>query len=118
MTEKEDNPHYVIGQQLKSMRETSGLTQAELGKLLHISGASISLIENGTSKLNIVRLKEYIKALNGHATIVFGPRDDRRARLVDLLASTVYHLDDMQLSTLEATLKLWISIREEEEKRA
>ena len=118
MDDNNDNPHYILGQRLKAMREAAGLTQTELGKQLSLSGASISLIENGTSKLNIVRLKEYVRALQGHVTVVIGPREDRQAQLVELLASAVDGLDEMQLGTLETTLRLWISMREEREKQA
>ena len=118
MDHNNDNPHYILGQRLKAMRETADLTQTELGKQLSLSGASISLIENGTSKLNIVRLKEYVSALQGHATIVIGPKEDRRAQLVELLASAIDDFDDMQLGTIEATIRLWITMKEEREKQA
>lgn len=37
----------TIGERIKEVRKSSGLTQADFGKQVKISGASVSMIENG-----------------------------------------------------------------------
>ena len=66
---RERREAYVLGHQLADMRKTAGVTQADLAKLLHVSQARISKIENGEiSGIEVIRA--YVAALGGSIALV------------------------------------------------
>lgn len=48
-----------MGERMKALRRSRGLTLAEMGKVMEISGAAVSQIEHGTSKN--VRLENFLR---------------------------------------------------------
>jgi transcriptional regulator with XRE-family HTH domain len=59
--------------QLALMRQSSGITQEEMGKNLGLSQASISKLECGTDdELTIAVIREYCRATNQGSQITFG----------------------------------------------
>ena len=60
---------YIRGYQLAEIRKASGLTQADVGKILGVSQARISKIEHGDiSGIDIIRA--YVSALGGTVELV------------------------------------------------
>jgi DNA-binding XRE family transcriptional regulator len=60
---------YIRGHQLAEMRKASGLTQADVAKILGVSQARISKIEHGDiSGIDIIRA--YVSALGGTVELV------------------------------------------------
>ncbi|HZX04215.1 helix-turn-helix transcriptional regulator [Kribbella sp.] len=60
---------YSRGHQLAEMRKAAGVTQAELAKLLKVSQARVSKIENGeVSGIDVIRA--YVTALGGSVDLV------------------------------------------------
>ena len=54
----------IVGTRLKNARVSKELTQNELSKILGISVAYLSRVENGKSKINLTRLTEISEKLN------------------------------------------------------
>lgn len=66
---RERREAYVRGLQLAEIRQTAGVTQAELADSLGVSQARIFTIEHGeVSGIDVLR--EYIAALGGHLDLV------------------------------------------------
>lgn len=56
-------PSRLIGNRIRSIRKSKGLTGSDLGKLLNLSQQHISRIENGSVKLNIEQLQRITDVL-------------------------------------------------------
>lgn len=54
----------LAAQRIREAREAAGLTQAELGDALGISGNAVTKIENGRSTLGLQHLEQLPKILN------------------------------------------------------
>jgi DNA-binding XRE family transcriptional regulator len=54
---------FKIGTLLKRAREKSGLTQAEMARLLHTQKSAISRIENHAEDIRLSTLEKYVSAL-------------------------------------------------------
>ena len=52
-----------IGENIKTIRKTKGLTQKQLGQLLGVSQAAIGQFESGKSNLTIDTIKKIAEAL-------------------------------------------------------
>lgn len=59
---------WMVGQKIKEIRESKGLTQEDLGKLVGVQKAQISKIENGNN-LTISTINKVFKALNLEAKL-------------------------------------------------
>lgn len=73
---------YVAGHHLRELRKAVGKTQAELAKVLGVSQARISQIENGKiGAMELETLRAYAIALGGHLdiTVSVGPHSVRVA---------------------------------------
>ncbi len=62
-----------IRQQLRALRKTKGLTQAQLGKLLGIGQVRIAEIERDPSVVSVAQLFKLLAALDAHIVL----RDSR-----------------------------------------
>lgn len=58
-----------IGALLRRIRERRGLSQEALGKRLNMSGANISLIENGRTSPDLVTLQAVAKAMSAQVLV-------------------------------------------------
>lgn len=56
--------HAVLAQLLRELRQSSGMTQAELALALGRTQSQISDIESGGRRLDLVQLRDYCAALN------------------------------------------------------
>jgi len=54
---------FKIGALLKRAREESGLTQAEMARLLHTQKSAISRIENHAEDIRLSTLEKFVSAL-------------------------------------------------------
>lgn len=91
MTAKEQKFLYqILGNQIRSFRENSGLSQNELGKSLNLSRASIVNIEKGRQNPSLHLLLELSKVFNVKFTDFF--KDDIWQN--DALSSKSSRIDD------------------------
>lgn len=61
---------YVAGYRLKELRKSMGRTQKEIAKLLGVSQARVSQIENGDVEgMGLDTLRAYAAALGGHVDV-------------------------------------------------
>jgi DNA-binding XRE family transcriptional regulator len=63
----------VLGQSLKSVRMEQGITQAQLGAQLGVTGAYISSVEFGRKKLSLKQIERIAAVLNVEVSIVIRP---------------------------------------------
>lgn len=86
MRKPEDKKSYVlqspgqIGAYLRSLRNTQGLTQRELGARIGVSGARISEIEHDPGALGLTQLLRLLHVLNARLVLDVGELS-RNARL-------------------------------------
>lgn len=76
----------LAAQRIREAREAAGLTQAELGDALGISGNAVTKIENGRSTLTLKHLEELPKILNRPIEYFLGLDTDLTAEEERLLA--------------------------------
>jgi transcriptional regulator with XRE-family HTH domain len=115
MGDDSNNLHEQIGEQLKKMRRACGLTQSEVGERLGISGSAVSLIEKGSSHASLDRLEEFADIVGGKLVTLVGDPADQRSMLIATLMAHIYAFDELQVETLEATVKLWVARLEGQE---
>ena len=65
-----------IRQQLRALRKTKGLTQAQLGKLLGIGQVRIAEIERDPSVVSVAQLFKLLAALDAHIVLRDSRPDD------------------------------------------
>jgi transcriptional regulator with XRE-family HTH domain len=65
----------MLGERLREARERLGLTQAQLGALLHVSGPTITRYETGVNKPNPETLRELAKVLRVSVDYLLGLTD-------------------------------------------
>ena len=65
-----------IRQQLRALRKTKGLTQAELGKLLGVGQVRIAEIESDPSVVSVAQLFKLLTALDAHIVLRDSRPDD------------------------------------------
>jgi HTH-type transcriptional regulator/antitoxin HipB len=65
-----------IRQQLRALRKTKGLTQAQLGKLLGIGQVRIADIERDPSLVRVAQLFKLLAALDAHLVLRDSRPDD------------------------------------------
>jgi len=58
-----------LGDHLQKLREKAGLSQAKLAGRLEISGAALSYIESGETKVGLERLEQILKAIGARGTL-------------------------------------------------
>lgn len=69
-----------LRQQLRALRKTKGLTQAQLGKLLGIGQVRIAEIERDPSVVSVVQLFKLLTALDAHIVLRDSRVDDTAER--------------------------------------
>ena len=65
-----------IRQQLRALRKTRGLTQAQLGKLLGVGQVRIAEIEGDPSVVSVAQLFRLLAALDAHIVLRDSTPDD------------------------------------------
>jgi DNA-binding XRE family transcriptional regulator len=62
---------YIVGYRLAELRKEAGLTQADIAKILDVSQARISQVENGdVHLLEVDTIRRYVTAVGGALRIV------------------------------------------------
>lgn len=61
----------AVGEFLKQVRETNGVTLRDAGKLVGMTGQSLSKIEKGEIDVRVTHLYELLKAYNTHLKLQF-----------------------------------------------
>ena len=62
----------TVGERLRRLRESTGLSQAELGRALGVSGPTISRYERGSMQIDADDLPRFGEALGVHPAQFFG----------------------------------------------
>jgi len=70
-----------LGQKIKLLRQTAGLSQERLAEMVGVTFQQIQKYENGQTTLNIVKLQQIAKALNLPTKDFFQDVADDRPRL-------------------------------------
>ena len=68
-------PEYNLGERLKFLRESRGLTQSGLSKLAKVSQATIAHIEVNSKDPSVNTLKKIAQALDVHIATLFATDD-------------------------------------------
>jgi transcriptional regulator with XRE-family HTH domain len=66
-----------IGARVRVWREQKGITQTELGRRCHVTGAAISVIENGRRAASLAMLAAICRKLNRPLHALFLPPTTR-----------------------------------------
>lgn len=91
----------IVGQNIKTIRESKNLTAYKLAKLAHVGGATISEIESGTrQELKSETLSKIANALNVTTDDLINAKD-KQEYVVEDLEDTI----DFLFSSDELTLK-------------
>lgn len=91
----------VIGRNIKHIRETKGIKQVHLAKILKMTPASVSYIENGKSDVSIGKLEKIAKALEVNILDFFSrslyedPLADRKRVLEEAAIGLVNMYNDL-----------------------
>ena len=88
-----------IGQNIRQIREDTGLTQEKLAEILGIGDKHVSAIERGAVGLSLPTLMRICEALSVSADrVLFGNRDDddQRSAAIHMLAERLERLPDRQ----------------------
>lgn len=100
MRVKEKKPINIqIGQNIRQIREDTGLTQERLADILGIGDKHVSAIERGAVGLSLPTLMRICEALSVSADrVLFGARDDgdQRSAAIHMLAERLERLPDRQ----------------------
>lgn len=100
MRVKEKKPINIqIGQNIRQIREDTGLTQERLADILGIGDKHVSAIERGAVGLSLPTLMRICEALSVSADrVLFGTRDDvnRRSADIHILMERLERLPDRQ----------------------
>ncbi len=68
-------PEYNLGERLRYLRETRGLTQKQLAELAKVSQATIAHIEKSTKDPSVETLRKISGALDIHVATLFSTED-------------------------------------------
>jgi transcriptional regulator with XRE-family HTH domain len=68
---KGEGPTATVGECLRQLRETKGLSQAELGRMLGLSGPTISRYERGEMQIDADDLPRFAELLGAHPAQFF-----------------------------------------------
>jgi transcriptional regulator with XRE-family HTH domain len=74
-SKKTNSPEYNLGERLRYLRETRGLTQKQLAHLADISQATIAHIEKLTKDPSVETLRKIAEALDIHVATLFSTND-------------------------------------------
>ncbi len=69
---------YSFGNRLYELRKRAGLSQAELGKLLHITNKAVSKWENGNAKPTLDLVRQLADVLNVSVNDLLEPSDEEK----------------------------------------
>ena len=107
---KEKKPINVeIGQNVKQIRESAGLTQESFAELIGLGEKHVSVIERGAAGLSLPTLRRICTLLSVSAdTVLFGPEDggsrNGRDAEVRALAERLERLPDKQFKAAKDIL--------------
>ncbi len=105
MRVKEKKPINIqIGQNIRQIREDTGLTQERLADILGIGDKHVSAIERGAVGLSLPTLMRICEALSVSADrVLFGARDDddQRSAAIRMLTERLERLPDRQFSAVK-----------------
>src|SRR5947209_16698305 len=76
----QESVHDEVGQELRTHRETRGLSLRELARRLSISPSALSQIETGKSRPSVSTLYSIVSELGISLDELFGGREQSRAR--------------------------------------
>lgn len=97
---KEKKPINIqIGQNIKRIRESAGLTQEQLAVVLDLGDKHVSAIERGAVGVSLPTLARLCTALGVSADrVLFGPaaEQDARAAALHLMTERLEHLPERQ----------------------
>ena len=60
-------PHHILTELLASSRRAAGLTQEELARRLAIGQSTVSKVERGVQRLDLVELHRWLSAIGGQS---------------------------------------------------
>jgi len=69
---------YSFGNRLYELRKRAGLSQAELGKLLHITNKAVSKWENGNAKPTLDMVRQLADVLNVSVNELLEPYSEEK----------------------------------------
>ena len=72
-------PYEILAQQLSRARTEVGMTQVQLAAQLGISQSTVSKVERGVQRLDLVELREWLVAIGGPSLRSFVADFDERA---------------------------------------
>jgi transcriptional regulator with XRE-family HTH domain len=98
---------YEVGQQLRTLRESKGFTQAQLASLAGITRSTLNRLENGAENdIGVKKLSTLLECLGAELTVANRPRrtaPDYIARAVgaaNVSAGTRLHADELAQAVL------------------
>ena len=108
-----------LRQQLKSLRQAAGLSQRQLGELIGLGNAAISMVENGSRDTGTSTVEAWVEACGGGLRVVragedslyVGDLSDDSRRLIADIAAILPELDPALRQTLEVLVASWRSRR-------
>lgn len=113
------HPEYAaIGAILRKARDDKDLSQEDVGKLLGISGAAVSLIEKGKSKPIIPHLREHGHVVGVRISLLVAPPDDKIMQLAARFVDAIDAADPAVYEPLLAWIASWEAKKEAVRKRA
>lgn len=105
---KDKKPMNVqIGQNIKHIRESAGLTQEQLAVLLDLGDKHVSAIERGAVGVSLPTLTRLCAALGVSSDrVLFGPEagEDGRTAALHLMTERLEHLPDRQFWAVKDVL--------------
>jgi transcriptional regulator with XRE-family HTH domain len=73
-------PYDILTDLLVAARRATGITQSELAERLSIGQSSVSKIERGVQRLDMVELHRWLSAIGGQSFTAFASSFDDRVR--------------------------------------
>lgn len=97
----------AMGAMLRAAREARGLTQAQVGRKLRMTGANVSLIERGAVETSLSNLQAFADLVGCSLCVLVAPPGDDRMQIAARVASILPALDGDVLALLRAWLEIW-----------
>lgn len=98
--------YYLIGQKIRKVRKSRGLSQEELAEQIGISTTHMSHIETGNTKLSLPVLVDLASALEVRTDeLLFDDSPAQRTAAIDAIAHVLEECSTQQIHIMEDLVK-------------